>query len=308
MSFISRTPPISSHYERTFFPEVLQLEFLRTLLSLLDTKMAVPTPYGPFHVFFIITSIFCGFLISRYCANKGETYIRRFLLVDALLITVLEIYKQINFSFHVDGSQILFDYQWYAFPFQFCSTPMYIGLLAAVVKRKSLHEHLCSYLATYALFAGICVMAYPVTVFIDTIGINIQTMVCHGSMITTGIVLLQTGYVKVAPKTIIRAFPVFLTLVFAAMIMNEVAYQTGLLEAETFNMFFISPYCAPELPVYSQIQGIVPFPFSVLIYIAGFTAASGIIMLLCKVFHIDASSSHSPKTHSRSLHNLPATH
>ena len=276
-------------------------------LSLLDTKMAVPTPYGPFHVFFIITSIFYGFSISRYCANKGETYIRRFLLVEALLITVLEIYKQIYFSFHVDGSQILFDYQWYAFPFQFCSTPMYICLLAAVIRGKSLHEHLCSYLATYALFSGICVMVYPVTVFIDTVGINIQTMVCHGSMITTGIVLLRTGYVKVAPKTIIRAFPVFLTLVFAAMIMNEVAYQTGLLKTETFNMFFISPYCAPELPVYSQIQGIVPFPFSVLIYIAGFTAASGIIMLLCKVFHIDATSSHSSKIHSCSLHNLPAT-
>ena len=267
------------------------MEFLRTLLSLVDTKLAVPAPYGPFHVFFIITSIFCGFSISRYCANKGESYIRRFLLVDALLITVLEIYKQINFSFHVDGSQILFDYQWYAFPFQFCSTPMYIGLLAAVIRGKSLHEHLCSYLATYALFAGICVMAYPVTVFIDTIGINIQTMVCHGSMITTSIVMLRTGYVKVAPKTIIRAFPVFLTLVFAGMIMNEVAYQTGLLETDTFNMFFISPYCEPELPVYSQIQGFVPFPFSVLIYIAGFTAASGIVMRLCKVFHIDATAS-----------------
>ena len=132
------------------------MEFLRTLLSLLDTKRAVPALYGPFHVFFIVTSIFCGFLISRHGANKGEAFMRRFLLIEALLITVLEIYKQINFSFHVDGSQILFDYQWYAFPFQFCSTPMYIGLLAAVVKRKSLHEHLCSYLATYALFAGIC--------------------------------------------------------------------------------------------------------------------------------------------------------
>lgn len=146
------------------FRRCIQLEFLRTLLSLLDTKMAVPTPYGPFHVFFIITSIFCGFSISRYCANKGETYIRRFLLVETLLITVLEIYKQINFSFHVNGSQILFDYQWYAFPFQFCSTPMYIGLLTAVIRGKSLHEHLCSYLATYALFSGICVMVYPVTV------------------------------------------------------------------------------------------------------------------------------------------------
>ena len=270
--------------------------------------MAVPAPYGPFHVFFIIASIFCGFLIARHCANKGETFIRRFLLAESLLITVLEIYKQINFSFHVDGSQILFDYQWYAFPFQFCSTPMYIGLLAAVVKRKTLHMRLCSYLGTYALFAGICVMAYPSTVFIDTMGINIQTMVCHGSMITVGIVLLRTGYITATMKTVIRALPVFLILVLTAVGMNEIAYQTGLLESETFNMFFISPYCAPELPVYSQIQGIVAFPFSVLIYVAGFTAASGIIMLLCNVFHISSATSLPHQTHSHTLRRLSATH
>ena len=176
------------------------MEFIIKVLSLLDTKMEVPLPYSPFHFFFILTSILAGFLIADHCIGNKETFIRRFLLIESILIIVLEIYKHINFSFHVDGSQILFDYQWYAFPFQFCSTPMYIGLLAAVIRGKSLHEHLCSYLATYALFSGICVMVYPVTVFIDTVGINIQTMVCHGSMITTGIVLLRTGYVKVAPK------------------------------------------------------------------------------------------------------------
>ena len=284
------------------------MEFFYAFLSLLDTKMAVPALYGPFHVFFIVTSIFCGFSLSKHCTNKGETFIRRFLLIESLLITVLEIYKQINFSFHVNGSQINFDYQWYAFPFQFCSTPMYIGLLAAVVKRKSLHMRLCSYLTTYALFAGICVMAYPATVFIDTVGINIQTMICHGSMITVGIVLLRTGYMNATLKTVIQALPVFLVLVLVAIGMNEIAYQTGLLETETFNMFFISPYCSPELPVYSQIQGIVPFPFSVLVYVAGFTAASGIIMLLCKVFHIDAKASISNQTHIHSLRSLPSTH
>ena len=84
--------------------------------------------------------------------------------------------------------------------------------------------------------------------------------------------------------------------------------QTGLLESETFNMFFISPYCAPELPVYSQIQGIVPFTFSVLFYVAGFTAASGIIMLLSNVFHISSATSLSHQTHTPKLRRLPATH
>ena len=268
--------------------------------------MEVPLPYSPFHIFFVLTSIYAGFLIATHCTGNKETFVRRFLLIESILIIVLEIYKQINFSFHIVGGEIQFDYQWYAFPFQFCSTPMYIGLLAAITRKESLHNRFCAYLATYSLFAGICVMVYPVSVFIDTVGINIQTMVWHGSMITTGIVLLRTGYVQTSWKTIKNAFPVFLILVLIAAGMNEVANQTGLLKSETFNMFFISPYCAPELPVYSLIQGVVPFPFSVLIYIAGFTTASGIILLLCKLLHLDAAVSHHVK--ARTLRRLPAIH
>ena len=284
------------------------MEFFATLLSILNTKMATPVPYGPFHFFFILTSIFAGFMISKYCTKKDESFIRRFLLIESLLIIVLEIYKQVNFSFHLEGSQIVFDYQWYAFPFQFCSTPMYIGLLAAIVRKEPVHKCLCSYLASYSLFAGICVMAYPVSVFIDTVGINIQTMVWHGSMITMGIVLLRTGYIEVSPKTIIQAFPIFLTLVLSAVVMNEAAYQTGLLESETFNMFFISPYCAPELPVYSLIQSIIPFPFSVLIYIVGFTAASSIVLLLCKALGAIAAAPLIHREPRALVRRLPTVH
>ena len=248
--------------------------------------MVTPIPYGEFHVLFIVLSILMGFLIVKICPCKKESFIRRFLLIESILVIVLEIYKQINFSFYVDGSQIICDYQWYAFPFQFCSTPMYIGLLAAIIRNNTAHRRLCSYLASYALFAGVCVMLYPTTVFVDTIGINIQTMVCHGSMITVAIVLLHTGYVKAEMKTLLSALPIFLLLVLGAMVMNEVAYQTGLLNTETFNMFFISPYCSPELPVYTQIQPIVPFPLSVLIYIAGFTAGAGILLLVGKALQI----------------------
>ena len=181
----------------------------------------------------------------------------------------------------VDG-RIVFDYQWYAFPFQFCSTPMYIGVIAAVTKREALHRRLCAYLASYSLFAGISVMAYPVSVFTETVGINIQTMVWHGGMIAMGIVLLRTGYVRASVKTVLEAFPVFLVLVLAAGGMNELAHLSGLLERETFNMFFISPYLECTLPVYSLVHNAVPFPLNLILYILGFTAAAGLILLLCK--------------------------
>ena len=123
-------------------------------------------------------------------------------------------------------------------------------------------------------------MLYPVDVFIGTIGINIQTMVCHGSMITVGVFLLCGGYVKSEHKTILKAVPVFAAAVLVASVLNEVARLTGLLERETFNMFFISPHCEPSLPVYSSVQAIVPFPWCLVIYILAFSIASYVILLL----------------------------
>ena len=123
------------------------------------------------------------------------------------------------------------------------------------------------------------VMFYPTTVFVGTIGINIQTMFCHGTMITLGVYLLYSGYVKLEHKTILKALPVFLAAVAMAMVMNEIAYQSGLLATDEFNMFFISPYCEPSLALFSLIQPLVPFAVSIVIYVAGFTLAAYLILL-----------------------------
>lgn len=250
------------------------MSFWQSVLCFLDTAMEKPLPYGWFHITWIALSLLAIIPLWRYAKNP-----RRVVFVTAVIVFILEIYKQINYSFSYTDS-ITFDFQWYAFPFQFCSTPMYVGLLAGIIKKGKVHESLCAYLATYALFAGVSVMVYPNDVFISTIGINVQTMICHGSMITVGIYLMCSGYVPLKHKTILKAMPVFAVNVALAAVMNEIAYRSGLLETETFNMFFISPYCAPSLPVYSLVQGAVPFPLCLVLYILGFTAAGYILLLL----------------------------
>ena len=253
--------------------------FWQSVLCFLDSSMETPTSFGWFHLMWFAISFLALIPLCLFPKNPSKDHVRRVVLITALVVTALEIYKQINYSFsYSDG--ITYDYQWYAFPFQFCSTPMYVGLLAGLTKKGKFHECLCAYLATFALFAGLCVMFYPNDVFISTIGINIQTMICHGSMITIGIYLFASGYVKLEFKTILKAIPVFAAAVGIAAVMNEIAHLTGLLERETFNMFFISPYCDPSLPVYSLVQQVVPFPWCLVLYILGFTAASFIVLLL----------------------------
>ncbi len=252
--------------------------FWGKLLEFLDTSMTTPSPYGAFHLISFVLAIAVGVLLCVFCKNTAR-YARRIVFITAIIVTVLEIYKQVNYTFTFDGTTITADYQWYAFPWQFCSTPMYVGLLAGLTRGK-VHDSLCAYLATFSMFAGACVMFYPNDVFISTVGINIQTMVCHGSMLAVGIYLLASGYVKLEHKTILKAIPVFAAAVAVAVILNEIAYATGLLETETFNMFFISPHCDPHLAVYSIVQQHVAFPWCLIIYIAGFSIAAYLILLI----------------------------
>ncbi|MBQ8910314.1 MAG: YwaF family protein [Oscillospiraceae bacterium] len=251
------------------------------IIEILDAEMAEPGLYGWFHNLWLIITTAATILLCKLFGKGTPKQVCAVVLTVALAVTLLEVYKQINYTFTVDDQgNIEADYEWYAFPFQFCSTPMYVGLLAGIIRKGRIHRALCAYLATYAVFAGAAVMAYPADVFIKTIGINIQTMVCHGSMITVGVYLLYTGYVKVEHKTILRAMPVFAAAVVLAAVMNEIAHMTGLLETDTFNMFFISPYCESTLPVYGPVHEAVPFPLNLIIYILGFTAAAYVILLL----------------------------
>lgn len=253
---------------------------LEMILRILDAEMETPELYGWFHLASFAAVIAATVLLCCLHRKDKPDRVSNVVLVTAIITILLEIYKQVNYNLdYGTGHGVQLDVQWYSFPWQFCSTPMYVGLLAGLTRRGKLHDALCAYLATYAVFAGACVMFYPGDVFIDTIGINLQTMICHGSMLVIGIYLFVSGHVKLEHRTILRAIPVFVTCVVIAVILNEIAYYTGLLETHDFNMFYISRHCEPHLPVYSLVQEVVPYPFCLILYGLGFSAAAYIILL-----------------------------
>ena len=267
------------YYESSSGMEVIIMEFWRKLLQILDTSMDTPGLLGWFHILWLALVVISTVVLCFLYKKEKLKNVRAVVLVTAVIVSVLEIYKQINYSFSYENG-ITFDFQWYAFPWQFCSMPMYVGLLAGLTKKGKVHDAACAFLATFSLFAGLCVMIYPGNVFIETIGVNIQTMVCHGSMIVIAIYLLYTGHVKVEHKTILKAVPVFAIGLTLAVIMNELAYYTGLLETESFNMFYVSRHCESSLPVFPLVQAVVPYPWSLIIYIAGFSIAAYLLLLI----------------------------
>ncbi len=252
-------------------------------LAMLDGQMTKPVMFGWFHlmwwaIMIVGAVILCVFaVINKKKGKDNSKFVRIVVLTYAIVNIILEIYKQLNYSFNSTTGE--WNYQWQVFPFQFCSTPMYVALIAGCLKKCEFQKWLYTYLATFALFAGLCVMVYSGDVFTTTIGINIQTMVCHAGMVVMGIFLLASGVVDLKWSSILKAIPVFCVLVVVALIMNIIFHSTG--NTALFNMFHISPYIRCTLVILGDIwDALVPTFYIVffLIYVLGFSLAAFIML------------------------------
>ncbi|MBR1984698.1 MAG: YwaF family protein [Clostridia bacterium] len=249
------------------------MEIINSIMKFLDAEMKTPTAYGWFHLLmFALVIGFTVFLCVKF-KNSTEKQNKIILLTLGFICIGFEIYKQLNFSYNGGN----WTYQWYAFPFQFCSTPMYVAIIAGFLKPSKFRDCLYSFLATFGLFAGLAVMFYPGDVFISTIGINIQTMVHHGLQITFGVYLIVSKRVELKPKTILKAAPVFMALVLIALSMNCITHFAGL--TDTFNMFYISPWYNCHLPILSLVYANTPYIVFLLVYILGFTLCGFIVLM-----------------------------
>ena len=245
------------------------------ILDWLAGDMPTPVPYQGFdkswfHYLALVFVVVATILSVRFLKRGSPQRTRMFVLSCGLILFGFEIYKQVIMNY-VAG----WDYQWYIFPFQFCSTPIYIATLAGLLKQGKLQTALYEFLASFGLFAGLAVMLYPNDVFIGMIGINIQTMVHHGTMMTMGIALLLTS-VKFELKTIVRSVSVFATLFLIAMIMN-LSYNTWIHDG-VFNMFFINDLYGNHIPLLSIVYDRAPYLVFLFTYIVGFSAIAVFVL------------------------------
>ena len=256
------------------------MNFFEKILEGLDGKMETPTMYGWFHLLSLAVVIGLIVLVVFKCKNISEKTFRIIILSTAIGLIIFEIYKQLNFSYN--PSTDTWDYQWYAFPYQFCSTPIFVLPFVAFLKDSKFRDAFVAYMAFFSLFGGIAVFFYPNDVFISTVGVNIQTMFHHGMQIVLGIFLTVHNRRKLSLEYFARSVAVFGMFVAIAIIMNFAVYHAlvGAGMDDTFNMFYISPYFDCTLPVLSGVYSDVIYPVFIVIYILGFAFVAFLMYLI----------------------------
>jgi hypothetical protein len=260
------------------------LGFYNFLAWLSGTFTEEPGNYGWFHIMFLVIVVAATGVVCHFFKNADDKTYRRIVLITWIIIVLFEVYKEIIFSFNINEEDIAkstWEYQWYAFPYQLCSTPLYVLPLIAFLpddnKVTYWIRRACMYFtATFAFFGGFVVYVYPNDVFIPTIGICIQTMVHHGSQVLLGIytaVYMRKSFKIKEAWTGVAAFAV---LALIAIILNETMIHV-IPEDNTFNMFYISRHFDCTLPVLSGVYKAVPYGLFLPIYLLGFTLVGAII-------------------------------
>ncbi len=226
----------------------------------LDPTMERPIMYGWFHWMWLgILTIAIIIFIIKFKKTSDRTN-RRIFFIFTIVFFVLEMYKQINFTLSAGH------YRWYAFPFQFCSIPIYLFPFMIFLKEGKLKNVFYDFTGTFIFAAGISVLVYPEGVYVSSIGINIQTMIHHSLMVLAGLYVITSNRAKLTYKGFVHTILVFIGFVFLADIMN-VVFHHFIITDETFNMFMISPYFKNNMPLLMTLKERVPYIVFLICYI-----------------------------------------
>jgi len=261
------------------------MNFFEKVVFFLQGEMAHPNPYGWFHFMWIGLIVISVLILYKLRSKYNEKQLKIVLAIYGVIAFILELTKQIIWSFEYDLTTGIstWDYQWYAAPFQLCTTPIFVSIICLFMKKTKARDGLLSYMAFVTILGSIMTVIIPDSCFVETTLVNIHTMWLHCGSLVVSLYLLFTGEVEIKLDNLKKAAIVFLVFVFIAEFLNISIYNSGILNGEEFNMFYISPYFVSTLPVYNTVQQMVPFSLFLIFYIFSILIGTTVIYLFSKL-------------------------
>ena len=196
---------------------------------------------------------------------------KNFFFYCGFLMFISEIWKQFCLTYLVhDGT-----YNWWYFPFQLCSIPMYVCLLLPFLSFGRVRRALLTFLMDFGLLAGFFT-------FFDTSGLHyplvlltVHSYAWHILLILLG---LYAGYINAAYVSyldFLKAAGVYLACCLLATVLNLVCYPLG-----RINMFYISPHFQMSQKVFQKIALCLGNSAGIAIYICATVTGAWLVHLL----------------------------
>ena len=214
-----------------------------------------------FHLSFCVISVF----FAIWAAEKMTYHISKdkslwIMNLCGIILAFGELYKQLFLYVIVNHGK----YDWWYFPFQLCSTPMYLCLILPLIKKyPSIRQIICTYLQNFCLLGGIMALIEPSGLYHPYWSLTLHGLLWHVLLIFLGLFSGLSGMSghgwREYSKTLVL-FGVF------CLIASGINFATKV----QADMFYISPYYPVTQIIFNEISlrygifiGIISYLFSI---------------------------------------------
>lgn len=204
-----------------------------------------------------------------------------------ILMLCSEIWKQLVLTFILGNGT----YNWWYFPFQLCSIPMYVLLAYPWLRREGARRMLLAFLMSYCLLGGVAVFAdtsglqYPLPaltvhswswhILLILIGLGAGTVYCRR--------LYSDAKNVIFSRTLSKTFPLrpffHATVLYLACCLAAEAFNLSLDRYGLINMFYINPDLQMQQIVFRNLVPVIGNLPAILTYIAAVCAGAFLFFL-----------------------------
>ena len=252
-------------------------QWLDLLFTSTAWEMVRPKAYGPFHLLFMLIGFAVCALAAWRFRNASERTNRVVLLSVGVFLLLSEIYKQLFYYFFMNDNT----YAWWIFPFQLCSIPMYLCIIAPLLKPGKVQKAMYSFMMIYNLLGGAIAFAEPSGLLHSYWTLTIHALIWHMLLVFVGLYLCFSNRGGHTIKDYRLATVTFLILCAVAFSINLIFWNVS---DGSINMFFVGPNNSP-LIVFKQISEYFGWYVSTALYIPAVCLGAYLCFLPTYIYH-----------------------
>ena len=212
--------------------------FLEQFINATAWPMTEPASYGPFHLIFAFVGLAAAALLARRLRRLSDKGNRILLLTCGIFLLLSEIYKQLFYCYFIGQRS----YQWWIFPFQLCSVPMYLCIIAPLLKPGKVQQGMYNFMMIYNLLGGFMAFVEPSGITHAYWTLTLHAFIWHLILVFIGLYLAFSDRAGKTMKDYRAASVTFLCLSGIAFCINLIFWKAA--EGD-INMFFVGPRISP---------------------------------------------------------------
>lgn len=212
--------------------------------------MTPPAPWSAFHVMVSLSGLLIAGFLARFLARHYKSHACLILWICGVLLGTGELYKQLFLYEIVNHGR----YDWWYFPFQLCSTPMYLCLVFPLLPGGIPRRTAAAYLESFGLLGGIMALTEPSGLMHPYWTLTLHGFGWHIFLVFIAFFCAGAGLTRKTTRDFLYTIPLFFVFCLIATAINVLTDGKA-------DMFYISPYYPITQVVFRQISlvmGVMP--------------------------------------------------